>query len=121
MITKQERIKISELIEAKQVALSELNQADFASEVKAHAAFAYVRASDELEAYLDTLVASEANTATNDGWIEWCGGGCPVKQGTRTEMRFKRYPNVVDNGPEHWDWQKTGGDGCIVAYRIVSE
>lgn len=121
MITKQERIKISELIEAKQTALSELHQADFASEIKAHAAFAYVKASDELEAYLDSLVASEDPTADKDGWIEWNGGECPVPEGTRTEVRFKGQDNAVDNYPEDWNWEKLDSDGCIIAYRIVSE
>ena len=120
MITKQERIEISKLIEAKQVALSDLNQADFASEIKAHAAFDYVRASDELEAYLDSLVVSEDTTATNGGWIEWGGGDCPVDGSVvvRVKLRDARIIDYIGSG---LSWCHTGLCGDIVAYRIVSE
>lgn len=120
MITKQERIKISELIEAKQVALSELNQADFASEIKTYAAFAYVRASDELEAYLDSMVASEDTTATNGGWIEWGGGQCPTGGEVVVRVRL-RDARIIDYIASGLSWSHTGLCGDIVAYRIVSE
>lgn len=131
MITKQQRTKISALIEAKQTALSELNQADFASEIKAHAAFAYVRASDRLEAYLDSLVASENTTASNDGWIEWKGGACPVCHGVLVDVKYRDGQIYEKLKALCFDerrrdasvrfWHNDGADNDIVAYRIVSE
>lgn len=118
MITKQERIEISKLIEAKQVALSEFNQADFASEVKAHAAFAYVRASDELEAYLDSLVTSEGTTAANAGWIEWSGGRCPVEAETLVEVKWAD-GDLIINKARVFGWNHFQVPEDIVAYRVV--
>lgn len=125
MITKQERIEISKLIEAKRVYASHLNQA--ADEIKESAAFAYVRASDELEAYLDSLVEPEDTTAANDGWIEWKGGDCPVEKGTRVDVRFrdgkeiKNIPAITDGAPAAHQgyWVKEDMPDDIVAYRIV--
>lgn len=55
-----------------------------------------------------------------DGWIKWEGGECPVKQGTKVDLRHK-------DGEEFFDvkvgkatalyWSADMGIGTIIAYR----
>lgn len=119
MITREQRETIGRLIESKATALATLQQADFASEFKANAAFDYVRASDELEAYLDGLVEQESTTAADaDGWIEWGGGRCPVSKGVRFELKFRDGSLISDASGERWSWSHKGKPSDIIAYRI---
>ena len=64
----------------------------------------------------------------SDGWIEWNGGKCPVKQSETVEVKFRleAIKNDIDlAGVYRWHHAKKSGliDGdpyCdIVAYRIV--
>lgn len=62
-----------------------------------------------------------APASTNDGWIEWKGGECPVADGAEFEVRFR-------NGEQHsskdypgfaWRWKHFGTKYDIVAYRVI--
>lgn len=60
----------------------------------------------------DTEVADE-------GWIEWCGGDCPVAAGVRTTVKFRCGETATDEFPEDWNWERFNGENTIVAYRAV--
>lgn len=119
MISKEQRIKLEELIEAATTALCNSMRADFASEVKARAAFDYVRASDNLDSYLTSL--TEAPTAADHGWIEWGGGVCPVGEGVSVDVKTRgkeTWHNLEDATLLVWADRNLQSD--IIAYRVVS-
>lgn len=60
---------------------------------------------------------------TDDGWIEWEGGKCPVAEDAIVDVKFG--DGEVD-GPSTaggWDWvHRTAGlGGDIIAYRLSKE
>lgn len=120
MITREQRETIGRLIAEKATALANLQQADFASEFKAQAAFAYVSASEELDAYLDGLVEQNGTPAAEtEAWVEWAGGQCPVSKGVRFELKFRDGSLLSDASGERWSWSHKGKASDIIAYRIV--
>ncbi len=61
----------------------------------------------------------EDTEATDDGWIEWGGGDCPVAAGVRTTVKFRCGEMATDEFPEDWNWERFNGENTIVAYRVV--
>lgn len=62
-----------------------------------------------------------AGEEQQDGWISWGGGGCPVAEGTKIEVRFRRgetYETVY--GPALC-WNVDGYNSDIIAYRVVKD
>lgn len=54
------------------------------------------------------------------GWIEWCGGECPVDEGVWVGFKLSSGITVEANNPEDWEWRWFDTDSRIVAYRLVS-
>nr|DAN88342.1 MAG TPA: hypothetical protein [Caudoviricetes sp.] len=68
-----------------------------------------------------------ALAAKNDGWIEWGGGECPVKEGTLIDVRYRDsddYPDALGvqalsgNGAGSAYWEHDGYSNDIIAYRL---
>lgn len=63
---------------------------------------------------------------TDEGWIPWKGGDCPVEPGTVVEVKWRDIPGQSGKktakglaGIYAW-WHEPGsGYGDIVAYRVV--
>lgn len=58
---------------------------------------------------------------TDDGWIAWNGGDCPVGRGARVSVKFR---SGIENhgafaGSWHWWHQEAKAD--IIAYRVIKE
>lgn len=61
-------------------------------------------------------------TASDDGWIEWAGGECPVPAGIQHQVRLRDgLVSEVDDCPETWSWDHEDGEGDIIAYRIADK
>jgi hypothetical protein len=56
---------------------------------------------------------------TDDGWIEWKGGECPVEARTPVEIRFRSGTGTVLSRAGQYSWEDDGKSFDIVAYRIV--
>lgn len=59
---------------------------------------------------------------TDDGWIEWEGGECPVAPGTIVETRYRNGNMGIARAARKFDWNHAGGiDGAwdIMFFRIV--
>lgn len=66
---------------------------------------------------------------SDDGWIPWAGGECPVTVGTRVDAKFrdgeKAYNVPAGDCAEDpdsrsaSDWSRTESDYDIIAYRVV--
>jgi len=71
-------------------------------------------------AFAEKIKAAES--ADNNGWIEWAGGECPVDGSIevqtieRRESRDKFDSTVFP--AEDWEWSHDGGRYDIIAYRI---
>jgi hypothetical protein len=61
------------------------------------------------------------NVADKDGWIEWGGGDCPIRQGEVVKVKYRNGDYGVRdffNKQSYWD---IFDDGCdIVAYRVIA-
>jgi hypothetical protein len=53
-----------------------------------------------------------------DGWIEWDGGECPVKDGVNFDIKFRNGLVYEDLCGLSLRWDHTGSGGDIIAYRI---
>ena len=86
----------------------------------------------ELEKARAAIAKAEAilvATQSDDGWIPWGGGACPVEVGTRVDAKFRdgeKAYNVPAGGfaedPDSRsasDWSHMEIDYDIVAYRVV--
>ena len=73
--------------------------------------------------------AALAAPRSDDGWIPWGGGACPVEVGTRVDAKFrdgeKAYNVPAGDCAEDPDsrsaasWSHTESDYDIIAYRVV--
>ena len=64
--------------------------------------------------------ASASDITPSDGWIEWCGGECPIPDGVRFQMRWRDgHETAVLNNAARWVWNNRGLDVDIVAYRLM--
>ena len=73
--------------------------------------------------------ATLAATQSDDGWIPWNGGDCPVEVGTRVDAKFrdgeKAYNVPAGDCAEDpdsrsaLDWSHMESDYDIIAYRVV--
>jgi hypothetical protein len=55
---------------------------------------------------------------SNDGWIEWKGGECPVEADVNVELKL-RSGAIVLGIADHFTWKDHGRDYDIISYRIV--
>ncbi|MBN9356183.1 MAG: hypothetical protein J0I15_07030 [Herbaspirillum huttiense] len=55
-------------------------------------------------------------------WIVWMGGGeCPVDRNTCIQVRYSNGSVTAPAGPVGYDWNHSGDDHDIIAYRILKE
>lgn len=57
---------------------------------------------------------------SDDRWITWAGGKCPIPDGTRFELRFSsgsHYISAPYDNANSWTWEH----GDIVAYRVLPD
>jgi len=52
-------------------------------------------------------------------WIQWHGGECPVARDASLSIRFRDGCEMPGAGDDSLRWSHSGGNGDIVAYRIV--
>lgn len=71
----------------------------------------------------DIIQRKNANQSTDDGWIEWNGGECPVPEGTPVCVRYRdgsteseALAGIVGKGAVRWT--HIGSPGDIIAYRL---
>jgi len=59
----------------------------------------------------------------DDGWIPWGGGECPVHGEwmvvvvSRADINERQDAEMT---AEFWDWEHNGGDGDILAYKVIT-
>jgi len=75
------------------------------------------------ELYLQALEIAipilEQQDKGNDGWIEWCGGECPVEL-PRQEVEYRtRLGNKYMTAAGDLRWYHEGKGGDIIAYRVI--
>lgn len=70
-------------------------------------------------------LAVPARVNSNDGWIEWAGGECPVEKGTLVDVRLKNGRTVTaqealknNSFATYPFWRKDDAGGDIIAYRL---
>lgn len=58
--------------------------------------------------------------SSDNEWIEWAGGECPVPDDrAEVEVKFRDGQVHRDNCPSDWTWADRGQSLDIIAYRIV--
>ena len=57
-------------------------------------------------------------TTDDDGWIEWYGGKCPLRDGVGCGIRTG-YGSDLCERPEMWRWTHRQDCGDITAYRPI--
>jgi len=70
----------------------------------------------KLEAELEAL-RQQVKASSDDGWIAWGGGDCPVPGGVMVRVRFPNGETGRDCA-KYWDWRRKGDVYSIVAYRL---
>lgn len=62
----------------------------------------------------------ESALAASDGWIEWDGGECPVDSDAIVDVRFRNHSplHVNNDRAGDFDWEHTGSNADIIAYRL---
>lgn len=91
-------------------------------DIHRHAAF---NNTEYLVSVIGAILKNQPQPAThqidNDGWIEWCGGDCPVGVHDDVEVKFR--DGVIEDGlGNHFVWGDHNGidpDGDIIAYRVI--
>lgn len=68
----------------------------------------------ELEARVAALEG-----VTDDGWITWNGGECPVSGDTKVKVMFRDGDHGGEVVAGSVDWAHYGSDGDVIAYRVV--
>jgi len=58
-------------------------------------------------------------TPAEDGWIEWCGGECPVADGVMVDVRFRCGEEEFYCSGVEWDWTHNHPTHDIIAYRVL--
>ena len=73
----------------------------------------------KLEAELEQL-RQQVKASSDDGWIEWGGGECPVPANALVEVRYKSGGEGPASRAAAYDWSHNMED-CypIGAYRVV--
>ena len=71
-----------------------------------------------------------AATQSDDGWIPWTGGDCPVEVGTRVDAKYRDGEKAYNvpagyfaedpNSGSALDWSHMKNDYDIIAYRVVN-
>ena len=59
-----------------------------------------------------------ALAAKNEGWIEWCGGRCPVDDVTEVDIKFRTGAIVSGVKAGGYYWPQAGREYDIIAYRL---
>ena len=71
-----------------------------------------------LPGYLMLSIKPLVQQPTDDGWIEWAGGPCPVDRDARVDLKFSGAWDGVGRAGNMF-WSHDGGDSDIIAYRAV--
>lgn len=74
----------------------------------------------EEKAEAETDDITDCDVKTEDGWIAWNGGPCPVSRDTRVEVKFAD-GNTQPALAVRWIWTHSGELDDIVAYRVLEE
>lgn len=62
----------------------------------------------------------ECKPKSDDGWIEWNGGECPVDSETPVCIRVRKGEEYKNGLPASaWSWRREGSPYDIIAYRVV--
>lgn len=68
----------------------------------------------ELEARVAALEG-----VTDDGWITWTGGECPVEGNVVVQVRYRSGAECTYYAANSCKWDHAGTSGDIIAYRVV--
>ena len=65
--------------------------------------------------------AKERADKSDDGWIEWRGGECPVNGGRRVCVKLRNEGVCENIEAQAWWWGRTKGEneGDIIAYKLA--
>jgi hypothetical protein len=74
-----------------------------------------------IEVQESTNASSPIEPPSQDGWIPWHGGECPVDPGVEVDIRLRN--GEVHNGSPAggWNWAHIDDASDIIAYRVVEE
>lgn len=66
----------------------------------------------------DTPKQSTVIAPSDDGWIEWRGGTCPVSKRTKVSIRTRDGSEEVGTAYDFY-WEGYGHDCDIIAYKVL--
>lgn len=73
-------------------------------------------------------MATQPDLNSNDGWIEWAGGPCPVAKDCLVEIMLRSGETNGAQPARFWDvvpswWQHKAANDAhdIIAYRVVAQ
>jgi hypothetical protein len=68
-------------------------------------------------------VLDAAATPSDDGWIEWAGGECPVDPDTKVQTQYRNgrlgFPKPARSKAIDWHHAHDGSGWDLVAYRVI--
>ncbi|MEY6739530.1 hypothetical protein AB9B63_15910 [Escherichia coli] len=76
--------------------------------------------SDQEQPTVSTSQIGLKNATDDEGWVIWMGGDNPVP-GKYVDIIWRDKTISCDEFADHYDWQKSGIDSDIIAYRVVGE
>lgn len=68
----------------------------------------------------EAILAILATQQSNDNWIPWAGGDCPVGGAVIVQVEGRNGGLDTDKA-RLYDWYHIGGDDDIIAYRLVQK
>jgi hypothetical protein len=80
---------------------------------------AIARVSFEIADAMQAESKKRRERESEEGWIEWGGGACPVPARSRVAVRLRSGATHDAVFAEDMFWSHTGGRGDIVAYRVI--
>ena len=78
----------------------------------------YMKADAMLAAREAGKPEKKAEKKTDDSWIQWYGGECPVAPDTVVDVRFHNLKTAIDFAGR-FDWARDSVKLDIIAYRVV--
>lgn len=63
-------------------------------------------------------LAVPARVNSNDVWIDWAGGECPVESCAVVDVMFRYQETSATDHAGCWRWNHNGTDSDIIAYRL---
>lgn len=71
------------------------------------------------KAEIDRLEKSKP-IESNDGWIDWHGGDCPVNENTIVECKLRNF-HISKFYADNFHWNHNSDLSDIIAYRVVPQ